>query len=85
VTEKPQNDRPQTFRALPLRPAGGARPLRRLLAKRIVAFFIDAFLVVVLMIPAALMVFILGFITLGLAWLIFPVLFSRSWRSPTSR
>jgi len=47
-----------------------------ILAKRIVAFFIDAFLVVVLMIPAALMVFILGFITLGLAWLIFPVLFA---------
>jgi uncharacterized RDD family membrane protein YckC len=47
-----------------------------ILAKRILAFFIDAFLVVVLMIPAALMVFILGFITLGLAWLIFPALFA---------
>jgi uncharacterized RDD family membrane protein YckC len=47
-----------------------------ILAKRIVAFFIDAFLVVVLMIPVALIVFILGFITLGLAWLIFPALFA---------
>ena len=47
-----------------------------ILAKRVVAFFIDAFLVVVLMIPAALMVFVLGFITLGLAWLLFPALFA---------
>jgi uncharacterized RDD family membrane protein YckC len=46
------------------------------LAKRVVAFFIDAFFVVALMIPAALMVFILGFITLGLAWFLFPVLFA---------
>jgi uncharacterized RDD family membrane protein YckC len=47
-----------------------------ILAKRVVAFFIDAFVIVVLMIPAALMVFILGFITLGLAWFLFPVLFA---------
>lgn len=46
------------------------------LAKRVVAFFIDAFVVVVLMIPAALMVFVLGFVTLGLAWLLFPALFA---------
>jgi uncharacterized RDD family membrane protein YckC len=44
------------------------------LAKRVVAFFIDAFIIVVLMIPAALMVFVLGFVTLFLAWLLFPVL-----------
>ena len=47
-----------------------------ILAKRVVAFFIDAFLVVALMIPAALMVFLLGFLTLGLAWLLFPALFA---------
>ncbi len=47
-----------------------------ILAKRVVAFFIDAILVVALMIPASLMVFLLGFITLGLAWLVFPVLFA---------
>jgi uncharacterized RDD family membrane protein YckC len=46
------------------------------LAKRVVAFFIDAFLIVVLMIPAALMVFVLGFVTLFVAWLLFPVLFA---------
>jgi uncharacterized RDD family membrane protein YckC len=47
-----------------------------LLAKRVVAFFIDAFLVVALMIPAGLFVFVLGFITLFLSWLLFPVLFA---------
>jgi uncharacterized RDD family membrane protein YckC len=47
-----------------------------ILAKRVVAFFIDAFFVVALMIPAAIMVFFLGFITLGLVWLLFPVLFA---------
>jgi uncharacterized RDD family membrane protein YckC len=47
-----------------------------ILAKRVVAFFIDAFLIVALLIPAALMVFVLGFITLGLAWLLYPLLFA---------
>jgi uncharacterized RDD family membrane protein YckC len=47
-----------------------------ILAKRVVAFFIDAFLIVALMIPAALMVFVLGFVTFFLAWLLFPVLFA---------
>jgi uncharacterized RDD family membrane protein YckC len=47
-----------------------------ILAKRVVGFFIDAFLIVVLMIPAALMVFVLGFVTLFVAWLLFPVLFA---------
>jgi uncharacterized RDD family membrane protein YckC len=47
-----------------------------ILAKRVVGFFFDAVFIVALMIPAALMVFILGFITLGLAWLLFPILFA---------
>jgi len=47
-----------------------------ILAKRVIAFFFDAVFIVALMIPAALMVFILGFITLGLAWLLFPILFA---------
>lgn len=46
-----------------------------ILSKRIVAFLIDAVLIVALMIPAALMVLILGFVTLGLAWFLFPILF----------
>ncbi len=47
-----------------------------ILSKRIVAFIIDAILIVLLMIPAALMVLVLGFITLGIAWLLFPPLFA---------
>jgi uncharacterized RDD family membrane protein YckC len=47
-------------------------------AKRVVAFIIDCFVVVVLMIPVSLIVFLLGFITLGLAWILFPVLFALS-------
>jgi uncharacterized RDD family membrane protein YckC len=47
-----------------------------ILSKRIVAFLVDAVLIVALMIPAALMVLILGVVTLGLAWFLFPVLFA---------
>lgn len=47
-----------------------------ILSKRIVAFFIDAILIVALMIPAALLVLVLGFVTLGLGWLLFPPLFA---------
>ena len=46
------------------------------LSKRIVAFFIDAILIVALMIPAGLLVLVLGFVTLGLGWLLFPPLFA---------
>lgn len=46
------------------------------LSKRIVAFFVDAVLIVALMIPAALLVFFLGFFTLGLAWFLYPALFA---------
>jgi uncharacterized RDD family membrane protein YckC len=46
------------------------------LSKRIVAFIVDAILIVLLMIPAALMILILGLITLGIAWLLFPALFA---------
>jgi len=47
-----------------------------ILSKRIIAFVIDAVLIVTLMIPAALLVLILGFVTLGLGWLLFPPLFA---------
>jgi uncharacterized RDD family membrane protein YckC len=47
-----------------------------ILSKRIVAFVVDAVLIVVLMIPAALLVLILGFVTLGIGWLLFPPLFA---------
>ena len=47
-----------------------------ILSKRIVAFIIDAILIVLLMVPAALMILILGIVTLGIAWLLFPALFA---------
>ena len=47
-----------------------------ILSKRIIAFVFDAIVIVLLMIPAALMVLILGVLTLGIAWLLFPVLFA---------
>jgi uncharacterized RDD family membrane protein YckC len=47
-----------------------------ILSKRIVAFIIDAVLIVALMIPAGLLVLILGFVTLGIGWLLFPPLFA---------
>jgi uncharacterized RDD family membrane protein YckC len=47
-----------------------------ILSKRIVAFVVDAVLIVALMIPAMLLVLILGFVTLGIGWLLFPPLFA---------
>jgi uncharacterized RDD family membrane protein YckC len=47
-----------------------------ILSKRVLAFVIDAILIVVLMIPAGIIVAILGIITLGIGWLLFPVLFA---------
>ncbi len=47
-----------------------------ILSKRIVAFVVDAVLIVLLMIPAALMVFVLGIVTIGIAWLLYPALFA---------
>lgn len=46
------------------------------LSKRIVAFILDAVIIVVLMVPAALLVFILGFVTFGIGWLLYGVLFA---------
>ncbi len=47
-----------------------------ILAKRVVAFFIDAVIVFLLMIPAALIVALLGIVTLGIGWLLFAPLFA---------
>jgi len=46
------------------------------LAKRIVAFLVDALIIVGLMIPAVLIVLVVGFVTLGIGWLLFPPLFA---------
>ncbi len=47
-----------------------------ILSKRIVAFIVDAVLIVALMIPAALVVLLLGLVTLGIGWFLFPPLFA---------
>lgn len=47
-----------------------------ILSKRIVGFVIDAVFIVALMVPAGLLVAVLGFITLGLAWFLYPALFA---------
>jgi uncharacterized RDD family membrane protein YckC len=47
-----------------------------ILSKRIIAFIFDAILIVLLMVPAALLVLVLGVFTLGIGWLLFPPLFA---------
>jgi uncharacterized RDD family membrane protein YckC len=46
------------------------------LSKRVVAFIVDCIIVVLLMIPAALVVFIVGIITLGIGWILYSALFA---------
>ena len=46
------------------------------LSKRVIAFIFDAILVVLLMIPAGLVVFVLGVVTLGIAWFLYGGLFA---------
>ncbi len=45
------------------------------LSRRIFAFIIDYMLVLLLCIPAAVVVFFLGVLTLGLGWFLYPALF----------
>ena len=45
------------------------------LSRRIMAFIIDYMLVALITIPFAILVFVLGIVTLGLAWMLFSVLF----------
>ena len=47
-----------------------------ILSKRIVAFVVDAVVIVALMVPAALVVGIFGLVTLGIGWLLFAPLFA---------
>lgn len=46
------------------------------LAKRVLAFVLDAIIIFLLMIPAALIVTLLGIVTLGIGWLLFAPLFA---------
>lgn len=45
------------------------------LSRRIMAFVIDYMLVALMAIPLAILVFVLGIVTLGLAWALFSILF----------
>lgn len=45
------------------------------LSRRVFAFIIDYAIVLMLCIPAAIVVFFLGIITLGLGWMLYPALF----------
>ncbi|MCM2395520.1 RDD family protein [Rhizobium sp. S95] len=45
------------------------------LSRRVFAFMIDYLLVGALWVPAAILVFFMGVITLGFAWLLYPILF----------
>jgi len=45
------------------------------LSRRIMAFIIDYMLVALMMIPVAILVFVLGIVTLGLGWALFSILF----------
>ena len=47
-----------------------------ILPKRLLAFAIDAVIVLVAMVPASLAVFILGILTLSLGWLLYPFVFA---------
>ncbi|MCB1497294.1 MAG: RDD family protein [Bauldia sp.] len=47
-----------------------------ILSKRIVAFVVDAIIVVLLMVPAALVVFIVGVVTFGIGWVLYGALFA---------
>lgn len=45
------------------------------LSRRVFAFIVDYMLIALLWIPAAVIVFFLGIFTLGLGWLLYPILF----------
>ncbi|HVK89812.1 MAG TPA: RDD family protein [Mycoplana sp.] len=56
-------------------PSTDWRAYRGVLSRRIFAFLIDYAIVALLWIPAAVVVFFLGIITLGLGWMLYPALF----------
>ena len=56
-------------------PSTDWRAYRGVLSRRIFAFLIDYAIVALLWVPAAVVVFFLGIITLGLGWMLYPALF----------
>lgn len=51
------------------------RTYEGVLSRRIMAFIIDYMLVALISVPVAILVFLLGIVTLGLAWFLFSILF----------
>ncbi|MBP1850693.1 RDD family protein [Rhizobium halophytocola] len=51
------------------------RAYRGVLSRRMFAFIIDYLIIAILWVPAAILVFFLGILTLGLGFLLYPVLF----------
>jgi len=51
------------------------RAYEGVLSRRIMAFIIDYMLVALISVPVAILVFLLGIVTLGLAWFLFSILF----------
>ena len=56
-------------------PSTDWRAYRGVLSRRVFAFLIDYAIVALLWVPAAVVVFFLGIITLGLGWMLYPALF----------
>lgn len=56
-------------------PSNDWRAYQGVLSRRVFAFLIDYAIVALLWIPAAVIVFFLGLLTLGLGWFLYPVLF----------
>ena len=57
-------------------PLAQPRLFEAVLSKRLVGFFIDAVIIVTLMIPAVIVVVVLGFLTFGLGFFLLPPLFA---------
>jgi len=57
-------------------PAADPELYAGVLSKRVIAFIFDAIIILLLMIPAALVVFVLGVFTLGFAWVLYGGLFA---------
>src|SRR5262245_55978452 len=57
-------------------PVAQRRLFEGVLSKRFMAFLVDAVIIILLLVIATIVVFILGVLTLGLAWLLYGALFA---------
>ena len=56
-------------------PVKQPQPFDGVIGKRIIAFFVDAIIILLLTAVAAILVLVFGVITLGLGWLLLPIVF----------